>query len=41
MDVVGWVAVGVVGAVVLGGVVVGVRSIPDLRRYLKIRRMCR
>jgi hypothetical protein len=39
MDVVGWVAVGVVGAVVLGGVVVGVRSIPDLRRYLKIRQM--
>jgi uncharacterized protein DUF6893 len=39
MDVVGWVAVGVVGVVVLGGVVMGVRSIPDLRRYLKIRQM--
>jgi hypothetical protein len=39
MDVVGWVAVGVVGVVVLSGVVVGVRSIPDLRRYLKIRQM--
>jgi hypothetical protein len=39
MDIVGWVAVGVVGVVVLGGVVMGVRSIPDLRRYLKIRQM--
>jgi hypothetical protein len=39
MDVVGWVAVGVIGAVVLGGVVIGVRSIPDLQRYLKIRQM--
>jgi hypothetical protein len=39
MDVVGWVAVGVVGAVVLGGVVIGVRSIPDLQRYFKIRQM--
>jgi hypothetical protein len=39
MDIVGWVAVGVVGAVVLGGVVIGVRSIPDLQRYLKIRQM--
>jgi hypothetical protein len=39
MDVVGWVAVGVVAAVVLGGVVVGVASLPDARRYMKIRRM--
>jgi hypothetical protein len=39
MEVVGWVAVGMVGVVVLGGVVLGVRSIPDLRRYLKIRQM--
>jgi hypothetical protein len=39
MDVVGWVAVGVVAAVVLVGVVVGVTSLPDARRYLKIRRM--
>ena len=39
MDVVGWVAVGVVVAVVLGGVVVGVASLPDARRYMKIRRM--
>jgi hypothetical protein len=39
MEVVGWVAIGVVAAVVLGGAVMGVMSIPDARRYLKIRRM--
>jgi hypothetical protein len=39
MEVVGWVAVGVVAAVVIAGAMVGVRSIPDARRYLKIRRM--
>jgi hypothetical protein len=39
MQVVGWVAVGVVAAVVIGGAVLGVRSIPDVQRYLKIRRM--
>jgi hypothetical protein len=36
---VGWIAVGVVAAVVLGGAVIGVRSVPDAMRYLKIRRM--
>ncbi len=39
MEVVGWVAIGVVVVVVLAGATVGVRSIPDARRYLKIRRM--
>ncbi|WP_442930671.1 DUF6893 family small protein [Mycolicibacterium sp. 050232] len=39
MEVVGWVAVIAVAAVALAGVVVGVRSIPDARRYLKMRRM--
>ncbi len=39
MDVVGWVAVSVVGVVVVGGLYVGVRSIPDMRRYLRIRNM--
>lgn len=39
MDVVGWVAVGVVAAVVAGGVIVGLVSIPDARRYMKIRKM--
>jgi hypothetical protein len=28
-----------VGAVVLVGLAVGVRSIPDIRRYMKIRKM--
>jgi hypothetical protein len=39
MEVVGWVAVGVVAAAVVGGVMIGLMSIPDARRYLKIRRM--
>jgi hypothetical protein len=39
MDVVGWVATGVVAVVVVGGVLVGLRSIPDMRRYMKIRNM--
>lgn len=39
MEVVGWVAIGVVAVVVLAGVAVGVTSIPDARRYLKMRRM--
>jgi hypothetical protein len=39
MGVVGWVAVGVVAAAVLFGVAVGVGSIPDARRYMKIRKM--
>lgn len=39
MEVVGWVALAVVAVVVVGGVVVGLVSIPDARRYMKIRRM--
>jgi hypothetical protein len=39
MDVVGWVAIGVVAVVVLAGVGVGLASLPDARRYMKIRRM--
>jgi hypothetical protein len=39
MKVVGWVAVGVVAAAVVGGVMIGLMSMPDARRYLKIRRM--
>jgi hypothetical protein len=39
MDVIGWIATGVVAVVLLAGVVVGVRSIPDVQRYLKIRQM--
>jgi hypothetical protein len=39
MATVGYVAAVAVGLVVIGGVVVGLRSIPDARRYLKMRRM--
>jgi hypothetical protein len=39
MEVVGWVALGVVAVVVTGGVIVGLINIPDARRYMKIRRM--
>ena len=39
MAIVGWVAVAVVAVVALTGALVGLRSIPDARRYLKIRRM--
>ena len=39
MAVVGWVAVAVVAAAVVGGALIGVMSIPDARRYMKIRRM--
>jgi hypothetical protein len=39
MAAVGYVATAIVGLVVIGGVLVGVRSLPDARRYLKMRRM--
>lgn len=39
MEVVGWAATVVVAVVVVLGVTLGVRSIPDAQRYLKIRRM--
>jgi len=39
MAVLGWIFVGVVGTVVAVGVVLGVSSLPDARRYLKLRRM--
>ena len=39
MDAIGWVATGVVAVVVVGGVLVGLRSIPDMRRYMKMRSM--
>ncbi|WP_420865820.1 DUF6893 family small protein [Mycolicibacterium holsaticum] len=39
MEVVGWIAVVLAAAVVLVAVALGVVSIPDARRYLKIRRM--
>jgi hypothetical protein len=39
MQAVGVTATVIAGVVVLGAVVLGVRSLPDLTRYLKIRRM--
>ena len=39
MEAVGWVAVAVVADAVVGGALIGVMSIPDARRYMKIRRM--
>jgi hypothetical protein len=39
MDVVGWVAVAVIACIVLAGVALGLRSMPDAVRYMKIRRM--
>lgn len=39
MDIVGWVAIAVVALIVLVGVVLGLTSIPDARRYMRMRRM--
>ena len=39
MAVVGWIATSLVAIVVVAGVVIGVRSIPDVQRYLRMRHM--
>ncbi|EHB59419.1 DUF6893 family small protein [Mycolicibacterium vinylchloridicum] len=39
MAVIGWIATCVVAAAVVAGAVIGVRSIPDVQRYLRIRHM--
>ncbi|WP_438804483.1 DUF6893 family small protein [Nocardia alni] len=39
MDIVGIIAVVIVVVAVVCGAAVGVRSIPDMRRYLRMRRM--
>jgi hypothetical protein len=39
MDVIGWIATIVVALIVLAGVVIGVRSIPDVQRYMRMRHM--
>jgi hypothetical protein len=39
MNVVGWAATGLVAVVVVGGVAVGLSSLPDIKRYLRIRNM--
>ncbi|WP_422595101.1 DUF6893 family small protein [Mycobacterium sp.] len=39
MAIVGWVFIGLLASVALAGVAIGLRSVPDARRYLKIRHM--
>lgn len=39
MDVLGWVFVAILALVALVAVVLGLMSLPDARRYLKIRHM--
>ncbi len=39
MVIVGWVFIGILGLVVLMAVIMGLVSLPDARRYLKLRRM--
>ncbi|BBZ14477.1 DUF6893 family small protein [Mycobacterium branderi] len=39
MEVLGWVFVGILALVVLVALVMGVVSLPDAKRYLKIRHM--
>lgn len=39
MAVIGWIATLVVAVIILLAVMLGVRSIPDAKRYMKIRRM--
>ncbi|WP_433656447.1 cellulose biosynthesis protein BcsF [Nocardia sp. CA-128927] len=39
MEIVGIVATAVVAVIVLGAAYLGVRSVPDIRRYLKMRHM--
>ena len=39
MEIVGWVFIALIGLFVLAGLVVGLISVPDARRYLRIRHM--
>ncbi len=39
MEVVGWIATVLAGIVVIAAVVMGLRSVPDAQRYLRMRRM--
>jgi hypothetical protein len=39
MEVLGWLFVAIIALVVLAGVGLGLISLPDARRYLKLRRM--
>ena len=39
MRTVGMITTVVIAAVVVGGILVGVRSLPDIQRYLRMRKM--
>lgn len=39
MAAIGWVTTVAVAAALIAGVVIGVKSAPDVKRYLKMRRM--
>jgi hypothetical protein len=39
MEIVGWVFIGILALIVFSAVVLGMISLPDARRYLKIRHM--
>jgi hypothetical protein len=39
MAIVGWVFIGILGLMVFSAVVLGLVSLPDARRYLKMRHM--
>jgi hypothetical protein len=39
MEVLGWIFIAIVGLVVAVALALGVMSLPDARRYLKLRRM--
>jgi hypothetical protein len=39
MEIVGWVFIGILGLILFSAVVMGLVSLPDARRYLKIRHM--
>jgi hypothetical protein len=39
MEIVGWVFIAIIALVVLVGLGLGLVSLPDARRYLKLRRM--
>ncbi|WP_428341576.1 DUF6893 family small protein [Mycobacterium sp.] len=39
MEILGWVFIGLLALIALVGSVIGLRSLPDARRYLKIRHM--
>ncbi|MGO9151791.1 DUF6893 family small protein [Mycobacterium sp.] len=39
MEVLGWIFIGIIALVVAVAAVMGLASLPDARRYLKLRRM--